>query len=235
MNGVGAAIGTNNGRYTTDRNGLITITGLQPGQILIVTEEKAPNGYVLDMTPKTIKIKQGVANSLIFENARAGSLVINKYSALDRKTPLEGVTFKITTTSGEFLPDENGKISSNGLYYTDETGQIIINSIVGSLVVTEQDTISGVTFLLYDSANKPIGQYTTDNTGYIYIEDLTVPVSLRDAAGWAGSAGRRQCGYPVPAHGGGAISRLAAQLPETAGCFPAGNPGHDALTLKIWR
>ena len=44
----GAAIGTNNGRYTTDRNGLITITGLQPGQVLVVTEEKAPNGYVKD-------------------------------------------------------------------------------------------------------------------------------------------------------------------------------------------
>ena len=108
----GAAIGTNNGRYTTDRNGLITITGLQPGQIIIVTEEKAPDGYVKDPTPKTIKIQQGVANSLTFENARAGSLIINKRSSADKKTPLEGVTFKITTTSGEFLPDENGKISS---------------------------------------------------------------------------------------------------------------------------
>jgi uncharacterized surface anchored protein len=141
----GAAIGTNNGRYTTDRNGLITITGLQPNQIIIVTEEKAPDGYVRDMTPKTIKIKQGVANSLIFENAHAGSLVINKRSSVDKKTPLEGVTFKITTTDGKFLPDENGKVSSNGLYYTDETGQIIIKGVVGSLVVTEVATIPGYT------------------------------------------------------------------------------------------
>ena len=89
------------------------------------------------MTPKTIKIKQDVANSLIFENAKAGSLVINKRSSVDKATPLEGVTFKITTTGGEFLPDENGKISSNGLYYTDTNGQIILNSVVGSLVITE--------------------------------------------------------------------------------------------------
>ena len=27
---------------------------------------------------------------------------------------------------------------------------------------------------MYDSSHKPIGQYTTDNSGYIYIEDLTV-------------------------------------------------------------
>ena len=162
----GAAIGTNNGRYTSDRNGLITITGLQPGQVVIATEEKAPNGYVRDMTPKTTTIKQGTANSLIFENAHAGSLVINKYSALDRKTPLEGVTFKITTTSGEFLPDVNGKISSNGLYYTDEAGQIIINGIVGSLVVTEQDTIPG--YVISDANRTQTVEVKPDDTQSLY-------------------------------------------------------------------
>ena len=162
----GAAIGTNNGRYTSDRNGLITITGLQPGQILIVTEEKAPNGYVRDMTPKTIKIKQGVANSLIFENARTGKLVINKYSALDRKTPLEGVTFKITTTNGDFLPDEDGKISSNGLYYTDSTGQIVLNSVVGSVVVTEVQTIDGYT--ISDANRTQVVEVKPDDTQTLY-------------------------------------------------------------------
>ena len=162
----GAAIGTNNGRYTSDRNGLITITGLQPGQILIVTEEKAPNGYVRDMTPKTIKIKQGVANSLIFENARAGSLVINKRSSVDKKVPLEGVTFKITTTSGEFLPDGNGKISSNGLYYTDENGQIILNGIVGTLVITEQQTIDGYT--IHEANRTQTVEVKPDDTQTLY-------------------------------------------------------------------
>ena len=31
----------------------------------------------------------------------------------------------------------------------------------------------GVTFLLYNSGMTPIGQYTSDNNGYVYIEDLT--------------------------------------------------------------
>ncbi|MDE7260471.1 MAG: hypothetical protein K2N78_00155, partial [Oscillospiraceae bacterium] len=162
----GAAIGTNNGRYTTDRNGLITITGLQPGQVLIVTEEKAPNGYVRDMTPKTIKIKQDTANSLIFENAKAGSLVINKRSSVDKATPLEGVTFKITTTSGEFLPDEQGKISSNGLYYTDENGQIILNSVVGTLVVTEVKTIDGYT--IHEANRTQTVEVKPDDTQTLY-------------------------------------------------------------------
>ena len=162
----GAAIGTNNGRYTTDRNGLITITGLQPGQVLVVTEEKAPNGYVRDMTPKTIKIKQGVANSLTFENAKAGSLVINKRSSVDKKIPLEGVTFKITTSTGEFLPDENGKISSNGLYYTDAAGQIILNGIVGTLVVTEVQTIDGYT--IHEANRSQTVEVKPDDTQTLY-------------------------------------------------------------------
>ena len=162
----GAAIGTNNGRYTSDRNGLITITGLQPGQVLIVTEEKAPNGFVRDMTPKTIKIKQGVANSLIFENAHAGSLVINKRSSADKKTPLEGVTFKITTTSGEFLPDEDGKISSNGLYYTDENGQIVLKAVVGTLVVTEQSTIDG--YVIHEANRTQTVEVKPDDTQTLY-------------------------------------------------------------------
>ncbi|MEH2937345.1 SpaA isopeptide-forming pilin-related protein [Lawsonibacter sp. JLR.KK007] len=162
----GAAIGTNNGRYTSDRNGLITITGLQPGQIVIVTEEKAPNGYIKDPTPKTIKIKQGVANSLIFENAKTGCLIINKRSSADKKVPLEGVTFKITTTNGSFLPDADGKISSNGLYYTDENGQIILNSVVGSLVVTEVQSIDGYT--IHEANRTQTVEVAPDDTQTLY-------------------------------------------------------------------
>ena len=32
--------------------------------------------------------------------------------------------------------------------------------------------IYGVTFLLYDSNKNPIGQYTSDDRGYVYIDDL---------------------------------------------------------------
>ena len=59
--------------------------------------------------------------------------------------PLEGVTFKVTTSTGEFVPDENGYISSNGLYKTDKDGKIQIDGVVGTLVVTEVETIPGYT------------------------------------------------------------------------------------------
>ena len=142
----GAVVGPNNGCYTTDAAGQIVIEGLTDGMTVTAKEVKSVDGFVLDGTPQSIKIDQSQSpQRLTFWNKRQGALIINKLSSLDRKTPLEGVTFKITTATGEFVPDENGKISSNGLYYTNESGQIILKGVTGTLVVTEVETIPGYT------------------------------------------------------------------------------------------
>ena len=140
----GAVVGPNNGCYTTDAAGQIVIEGLTDGMTVTAKEVKSVDGFVLDGTPQSIKIDQSQSpQRMTFWNERQGALVINKLSSLDRKTPLEGVTFKITTATGEFVPDENGKISSNGLYYTDENGQIILKGVTGTLVVTEEKSVPG--------------------------------------------------------------------------------------------
>ena len=142
----GAVVGPNNGCYTTDAAGQIVIEGLTDGMTVTAKEVKSVDGFVLDGTPQSIKIDQSQSpQRLTFWNKRQGALIINKLSSLDRKTPLEGVTFKITTATGEFVPDENGKISSNGLYYTDKNGQIILKGVTGTLVVTEEKSIDGYT------------------------------------------------------------------------------------------
>ena len=142
----GAVVGPNNGYYTTDAAGQIVIEGLTDGMTVTAKEVKSVDGFVLDGTPQSIKIDQSQSpQRMTFWNERQGALIINKLSSLDRKTPLKGVTFKITTATGEFVPDENGKISSNGLYYTDENGQIILKGVTGTLVVTEVETIPGYT------------------------------------------------------------------------------------------
>ena len=142
----GAVVGPNNGYYTTDAAGQIVIEGLTDGMTITAKEVKTVDGFVLDGTPQSIKIDQSQSpQRMTFWNERQGALIINKLSSLDRKTPLEGATFKITTATGEFVPDENGKISSNGLYYTDENGQIILKGVTGTLVVTEVETIPGYT------------------------------------------------------------------------------------------
>ena len=144
VDGSGAAVGPDDGVYYTDKAGEIVLNGLEPGTTVVAREIKSVDGFVLDGTPQDILIKAGTVQNLTFWNKRQGALIINKLDAVTKK-PLAGVTFKITTATGEFVPDENGKISSNGLYYTDKNGQIILKGVTGTLVVTEEKSISGYT------------------------------------------------------------------------------------------
>ena len=144
VDGSGAAVGPDDGVYYTDKAGEIVLNGLEPGTTVVAREIKSVDGFVLDGTPQDILIKAGTVQNLTFWNKRQGALIINKLDAVTKK-PLEGVTFKITMANGEFIPDENGKISSNGLYYTDKNGQIILKGVTGTLVVTEEKSISGYT------------------------------------------------------------------------------------------
>ena len=144
VDGSGAAVGPDDGVYYTDKAGEIVLNGLEPGTTVVAREIKSVDGFVLDATPQDILIKAGTVQNLTFWNKRQGALIINKLDAVTKK-PLAGVTFKITTATGEFVPDENGKISSNGLYYTDKNGQIILKGVTGTLVVTEEKSIDGYT------------------------------------------------------------------------------------------
>lgn len=141
---IGTSTLTQNGIFTTDGQGEITITNLAPGAY-VINEIKAPTGYVMDRASTNVVIgKNGDTQTVIVKNSKAGTLVIDKRDALTGK-PLQGVTFKVTTSTGEFVPAENGQISSNGLYFTDKDGKITINGVVGTLVVTETATIPGYT------------------------------------------------------------------------------------------
>ncbi|WP_295749035.1 SpaA isopeptide-forming pilin-related protein, partial [uncultured Oscillibacter sp.] len=139
----GSVVGTSNGEFRTDENGFIKVD-VEPGSY-IVQEVFAKPGFLLDDTPKVVEVKgPGVYNLELF-NQPLGSLVIHKYSSLDRKTPLAGVQFKVTYAPGCVVDDENGKVSSNGIYYTGPDGTITINGIVGTVTITEQATIPGYT------------------------------------------------------------------------------------------
>ena len=145
LNGViGDSTLTQNGIFTTDSSGEIRITNLIPGAY-IISEVKAPEGYVMDQPSTNVVIgPKGDTQTVVIKNSQAGTLIIDKRDSLTGK-PLAGVTFKVTTASGEFVPDENGHISSNGLYVTNKEGKIQINGVVGTLVVTETKTIPGYT------------------------------------------------------------------------------------------
>ena len=141
---IGSSTLTQNGIFTTDGQGEITITNLAPGAY-VINEIMAPTGYVMDRASTNVVIgKNGDTQTVIVKNSKAGTLVIDKRDSLTGK-PLQGVTFKVTTSTGAFVPAENGQISSNGLYFTDKDGKITIHGVVGTLVVTETATIPGYT------------------------------------------------------------------------------------------
>lgn len=212
----GTVVGDANGKYVTDSAGSFTVSGINPGTTLVVKETRARDGYLLDDAPQTATIKAGQTVTLEFRNQPQGSLIINKLSSADKKTPLEGVLFQITYSDGSFV--DNGALSSKGLYRTDKNGQIILSGITGTVIVTEVETIkgyriddasrsqtievrandtqqlwfynapisrillhkvdkatgkgiSGAVFLLYDSNRNPIGEYVTDQDGYLYADE----------------------------------------------------------------
>lgn len=141
----GSIVGDGNGYFVTDSAGTILIEGIEPGTTLVVKETRAKEGFLLDDTPQTVQIKAGQTTTIEFRNQPKGNLIIHKLSGADRKTPLEGVQFKITYADGSYLPDENGHLSSNGLYWTNSEGQIVLSNVTGTLVVTEVQSIPGYT------------------------------------------------------------------------------------------
>lgn len=139
----GAVVGTSNGEHRTDSNGYISIPDLEPGTY-IVQEVQAKSGYLLDDTPKTITVKDHQTYTLEVFNQPKGGLVINKLDSVTHE-PLEGVEFTITEADGTVVDDNGGMTSSMGLYRTDENGQIIIDGLVGTFIITETKTIEGYT------------------------------------------------------------------------------------------
>ena len=140
----GSVVGDANGKFVTDSTGTFLVEGVEPGTTLVIKETRAKDGYLLDDTPQTVQVKEGQTVTVEFRNQPQGNLIIHKLSSKD-KTPLEGVQFKIIYADGSYLPDEGGKLSSNGLYWTDAEGQIVLSGITGTVVVTEVKSIPGYT------------------------------------------------------------------------------------------
>ena len=140
----GSVVGDANGKFVTDSTGTFLVEGVEPGTTLVIKETRAKPGYLLDDTPQTVQVKEGQTVTVEFRNQPLGNLIIHKLSSKD-KTPLEGVQFKITYADGSYLPDEGGKLSSNGLYWTNSEGQIILSGITGTVVATEVESIPGYT------------------------------------------------------------------------------------------
>ena len=140
----GNLIGNANGKFVTDSAGTFTITDIIPDTTLIIKETRTKDGYILDDTPQTVKVKSNEVVTVEFRNQPKGNLIVVKQDSVT-KTPLEGVQFKIVYANGSYVDADSGTLSSTGLYWTDKDGKIALSGISGTVVVTEVETIPGYT------------------------------------------------------------------------------------------
>ncbi|SHK53271.1 SpaA isopeptide-forming pilin-related protein [Anaerotignum lactatifermentans] len=191
------------GTFKTDKEGMVYISDLEDGYYT-VTETEGLEGYRWDKEPKTVEVKSGKQTILEVENQPYSGLVIEKTNSRTGD-PIEGVEFLVTKFNGEqigyYETDESGLIVIEGLeegtYLVKETKEAkgyildseaneveikdgkrttlkVENDPMSSVLIHKIDSVTGegipgVKFLLYDSDNEPIGQFETDDEGYIWI------------------------------------------------------------------
>ena len=177
---------------TTDKSGVVVITGLEAGAYAI-KEIKAPQNYVIaetDMQTANLKADGTSVVEVIFRNYPYGAISINKVDGITRQ-PLEGATFKVTTSagaevgSGEFKTDANGNILignlAPGSYVITETaapeGYVLSTQPVTVEVGTDGSTITK-TFNNYKKGNLQIRKFDADTKALL--EGATFKVTDAD-------------------------------------------------------
>ena len=135
LGGASGTGGTVIGQRTTGANGMALWTGLEPGAY-IVEEIDPADGYSILQSSETVYLADNGEQSVItvhFENLPDGNLLIRKVCSVNPSVTLPDAEFKITYADGSVIGD------SNGIFVTDENGEIRINGLEPgkSVIVTE--------------------------------------------------------------------------------------------------
>ena len=142
---------------TTDVNGKLTFTDLEPGTAYYYRETKAPDGYVLDTTVRKITIGTGTENADVTEtvtvtNEKAiGDIVIKKVDDSTVAVPLDGVVFRLLNEDGteylkngaayEVTSDENGIARFEDIPF----GKYLIKEVTGKTGYQVNTTNAAIT------------------------------------------------------------------------------------------
>lgn len=140
----GSVIGTTNGRYVTDSAGTIRIDGLTPGMTVIAREVRAKDGYILDDTPQSIKIKRNAVMTLEFRNQPKGGVLVKKVDAATN-APISDVEFLVTDSDGNLIGNSNGK------FVTDSAGTFTITDIAPGTTLVIKETRAKAGYILDDT------------------------------------------------------------------------------------
>ena len=140
----GSVIGVANGKYVTDSAGTIRIDGLTPGMTVIVTEVRAKDGYILDDTPQSIRIKRNSVMTLEFRNQPKGGVLVRKVDAVT-SAPISDVEFLVTDSDGNFIGNANGK------FVTDSAGSFTITDVAPDTTLIIKETRAKDGYILDDT------------------------------------------------------------------------------------
>ena len=140
----GSVIGNANGKYVTDSAGTIHIDGLTPGMTVIAREVRAKDGYILDDTPQSIKIKRNAVMTLEFRNQPKGGVLVKKVDAVTN-APISDVEFLVTDSDGNLIGNANGK------FVTDSAGTFTITDVAPGTTLVIKETRAKAGYILDDT------------------------------------------------------------------------------------
>ena len=140
----GSVIGNANGKYVTDSAGTIRIDGLTPGMTVIAREVRAKDGYILDDTPQSIKIKRNSVMTLEFRNQPKGGVLVKKVDSVTNE-PISDVEFLVTDSAGNLIGNANGK------FVTDSAGAFTITDVAPGTTLIIKETRAKAGYILDDT------------------------------------------------------------------------------------
>ena len=140
----GSVIGNANGKYVTDSAGTIRIDGLTPGMTVIAREVRAKDGYILDDTPQSIKIKRNSVMTLEFRNQPKGGVLVKKVDAVTN-APISDVEFLVADSDDNLIGNANGK------FVTDSAGTFSITDIAPGTTLVIKETRAKAGYILDDT------------------------------------------------------------------------------------
>ena len=144
---------------TTDENGMIVIPGLKAGTYEI-TEISTPKPYILNDTPQRVKLEAGDHKTLMFENIKYPTLIIEKTDYTTNKG-IPNTTFKIEHE------EDDGAITTVGTFKTDENGRIKLPYVEpGWYIITETIPAQG-----YQKPTNPVTRIYLNPGDNSYLKD----------------------------------------------------------------
>ena len=137
--------GTVIGTYRTSVNGSFTVTNCKAGTYII--EELSSDGsHVIDTPPQTVYLS-GQEQEVVqvhFGNSPKGAVLVKKVSDDEKKLPLSGVEFFVTTSDGAVVGDNNGK------FVTDSAGSFLVENVAPGTSLVVKETRAKPGYLLDD-------------------------------------------------------------------------------------